>query len=103
MINDALRLVRVFHNINQSKMADLLDITRSYLSEIESGKKDPSISILEKYGEVFDMPASSILLFSEKIEDDTISERTRVSVAKKVIRIMDWLAETRKYSERKVG
>lgn len=103
MINEALRLVRVFHNVNQSEMAIRLGISRSYLSEIEAGKKEPSIVLLEKYGTIFETPASSLLLFSEKLKDDSITEKTRVAVAGKIIRIMDWLAETKEFSDRKAG
>ena len=101
MINDALRLVRVFHDVNQSELADLLGISRSYLSEIESGKKKPSIELLEKYSVIFDTPPSSLLLFSETLQSDSISERTRMTVARKILKIMDWLAETKEFSERR--
>jgi transcriptional regulator with XRE-family HTH domain len=94
MLNEALRLVRVFHDINQSKMAKKLDISRSYLSEIESGKKTTSIEILDKYSIIFDIPSSSILLFSEKLESNTFTEKTRVVVASKILKIMNWLSET---------
>ena len=94
MLNEALRLIRVFHDINQSALAERIGISRSYLSELESGKKTPSLDLLEKYSVIFDIPPSSMLLFSEHLEQDSISERTRVSVAKKIIRIMNWLSET---------
>lgn len=97
MINNALRLVREFHNINQTTLSDMLGISRSYLSEIESGKKPPSIDLLKKYGELFDTPPSSLLLFSEKLESNTFAERTRVLMGKKIIKIMDWLVDSQKH------
>ena len=94
MLNEALRLVRVFHDINQSQLAEKLEISRSYLCEIESGKKIPSIDLLEKYASVFGIPPSSLLLFSESLQNNTLAEKTRTSVAKKIIKIMDWLSDT---------
>lgn len=94
MLNEALRLVRVFHDINQSKLADKLGISRSYLSEIESGKKTPSIELLEKYADIFDVSPSSLLLFSENLKNNAFPERSRVKIAKKIIKIMNWISES---------
>ena len=68
MINQALRLLRVFHDLKAFELADKLEISQSYLSEIESGKKKPSLELLEKYASVFHTPPSSILFFSEDLE-----------------------------------
>jgi transcriptional regulator with XRE-family HTH domain len=94
MLNEALRLVRVFHDIKQSQLAEMLGISRSYLSEIESGKKVANIDLLEKYAEIFEIPPSSLLLFSENIEKGIPSEKARVMFAKKIIKIMNWLSDT---------
>ncbi len=92
MLNKALRLIRVFHDKNQSQLADELDISKSYLSEIESGNKNVSIELLSKYGEIFSIAPSSLLLFSEKLESNDFSEKTRVVVAKKIIKMLEWIA-----------
>ena len=94
MLNEALRLIRVFHNMNQKELSIKLEISRSYLSEIESGKKNINIDLLNKYSRVFDIPSSSLLLFSENLENNKLSEKTRVYVAKKVVNIMNWISES---------
>jgi len=96
MISKALRLVRVFHGKNQSELAGQLEISRSYLCEIESGKKTPSMGILDRYAEVFEIPASSLLLFSEQISNPSKAENIRVKFAKKITILLDWIAETEK-------
>lgn len=67
-LNKALRLIRVYHDLNQKELAEKLGIVKSYLSEIESGKKMLTIPLLCKYSEVFTIPVSSIVLFAEKLE-----------------------------------
>ena len=94
MLNEALRLVRVFHRLNQSQLAKQMGISRSYLSEIEAGKKKPTLNILMQYSEIFGLPTSSLLLFSENLENNSVAEKTRHVVGKKLISIMNWLSET---------
>ncbi|MCA9422172.1 MAG: helix-turn-helix transcriptional regulator [Nitrospira sp.] len=92
MLNEALRLIRVFHDLNQKDLADKLGISNSYLSEIESGKKTPTLEVIEKYSEVFNMPSSSILFFSENLDSGEKSEKTKKSISNKVIKILDWIS-----------
>lgn len=91
MNGQALRLIRQFHNIKQSKLADDMHVSNSYLSEIESGKKDVTLELLKKYSEYFDIPMSSLMMFSEKLEDNSIAEKFRVNFATKIKKIMEWV------------
>ncbi len=69
MLSEALRLIRIFHDVKQRDMAARLRIAPSYLSEIEAGKKEPTMQLLRKYSEEFKIPMSSILFFAEHLED----------------------------------
>jgi len=92
MQDEALRLVRVFHDMNQTKLADRLGISRSYLSEIESGKKSPTLELLQKYAETFNMPLSSLLFFAENISTATCSDSVRAAIAGKALKMLQWIA-----------
>lgn len=92
MQHEALRLVRVFHDLSQTQLAERLGISNSYLSEIEGGKKSPSLDILEKYAEVFNMPLSSLIFFAENASDPSRSERMRVAIASKALKMLQWIA-----------
>lgn len=48
MLNEALRLIRIFHDTSQKDMAARLQISPPYLSEIEAGKKEPTLQLLRK-------------------------------------------------------
>ena len=91
MINDALRLIRVFHDLRQKELAEKLGIAASHLSEIEHGKKQPTLQLLEAYAAEFKMPVSSILFFSEQMNDGR-AERIRTQVSKKVIALLEFIA-----------
>lgn len=92
MQHEALRLVRVFHDLNQSELAERLSISKSYLSELESGKKAPTLELLQKYADTFGMPLSSLLFFAENVENPTRSDRVRVSIAGKALKMLQWIA-----------
>lgn len=94
MLNRALKLLRTYHQLKQVELAKRLDIGNSYLSEIENGLKTPSIDLLQKYSEIFKIPVSSIILFSEKIEEpQRSSEKLRVAAADKILRLLEWIDE----------
>lgn len=94
MLHRALKLLRTYHRMTQAGLASRLDISNSYLSEIESGIKQPGLDLLSKYSLVFDIPLSSIILFSEKIESGAgAGSKLRVAAANKVLRLLEWLDE----------
>ena len=43
-------------------------MSKSYLSEIEKGKKTPTISILEKISSSFNIPLSTLIILAENLE-----------------------------------
>lgn len=92
MLNKALRLIRVYHDLSQVDAAERLGLSKSYVSEIEKGEKNVSLAVLQKYSQAFDIPLSSLLLFSEKIEDAGRSDAVRVFVADKAVKLLEWVA-----------
>jgi transcriptional regulator with XRE-family HTH domain len=87
----ALKLVRSYHDLSQIELAEKLDISRSYLSEIEAGRKTPSMDILSEYSRQFAVPLSTLLLVSEGFEDRTVSGRLKKSATGKAIRFLEWV------------
>ncbi|MEH6445558.1 MAG: helix-turn-helix transcriptional regulator [Oceanospirillaceae bacterium] len=92
MINKALRLIRQFHEVKQTDLAKQLNISKSYLSEIESGKKTVSFELLQKYSQIFEIQTSSLVFFSECISSkNKFSEKFRSNFAGKLLNIMEWV------------
>lgn len=93
MLSDALRLIRVFHDVKQAELATRIGVSKSYLSEIESGKKTPTLDVIDKYAREFTIPSSSILFFSERLSDDRSQKdaEKRKYIADKIIQFLSFL------------
>lgn len=87
MINEGLRLIRVFHDCKTSELADALGLSASYISEIESGKKTPSMETLQKYAKHFDTTVSAIMFFAEDIDKDK-KKPAKAAIRNKLIKFM---------------
>jgi transcriptional regulator with XRE-family HTH domain len=85
MLSEALRLIRVFHDLKQVELAEKLGVSKSHISEIESGNKTPSLELIDRYSKTFGLPMSSIMFFAENIEGAGNGEKARAFVASKVI------------------
>lgn len=90
----ALRSLRVFHDLSQTEAATKLEISKSFLSELEAGKKDPTLALLSRYAEVFSVPLSSLLFFAEQMGAKPANAAV-AGIAPKVIRLLDWIAEVK--------
>jgi transcriptional regulator with XRE-family HTH domain len=95
MLHSALRHLRRYHGMRQQDLADQLKISHNYLSEIESGVKAHAITVdlLNRYAAIFRVPASNIMLFSEQMGSNKRSEKMRVAMAAKLLKVLDWIDE----------
>ena len=59
-----IALVRKNMNISQGELAEAVKVTQSYLSQIESGNKEASISLLEKICKKLRVPVGCIHMLS---------------------------------------
>lgn len=87
MLGEALRLIRVFHDCKPGDLAKALDLSASYISEIENGKKTPSMETLNKYADYFETSVSAIMFFSEELDKE--NERSfKASARSKLIKFL---------------
>ncbi|MDB6181056.1 helix-turn-helix transcriptional regulator [Paracoccus fistulariae] len=88
MIHEALRLIRVFHDLKQVELAEKLGISKSHISEIEKGNKSPSLDLIQRYATEFKIPVSSIMFFAEELPNAKSGDKIRSKIAGKVIDIL---------------
>lgn len=103
MLSEALRLIRVFHDMRQTELAERLGISTSYLSEIEGGKKKPKVELIERYSSEFGIPSSSILFFAESLECPseaiTSAARARGIIARKVVNFLRMIEDRTEHAK----
>jgi transcriptional regulator with XRE-family HTH domain len=56
-----IRAFRLDKGWSQVEMADLLAMNRGYLSEIETGKKDPSLTMLKAIADGLSIPMAELV------------------------------------------
>jgi len=49
--------------------------------------------MLKRYSEVFSVPVSSLMLFSEQLDVRKPGDKVRVAAAGKILKILDWIDE----------
>jgi transcriptional regulator with XRE-family HTH domain len=95
MLSEALRLLRIFHDLKQNELAERLGLSKSYVSELEKGNRTPSLEVVEKYAKAFNIPTSSILFFSENLPEASegrwSGDKAKQAIAKKVIGFLQFV------------
>lgn len=92
MINEALRLLRLYVGLSQKQLSAEIEISQSMISEIESGAKAVSMEILEKYSERLNVRMSQLLFFAEELDGEPIKMRGKLIVANRVLQLLEKLS-----------
>ena len=56
-----IREMRLLKGISQEKLAELADLDRTYITGIERGKRNVSITVMEKLSFAFETPLSELV------------------------------------------
>ena len=76
-IGNAIKTIRESASLNQGDLANKLGIAQSYLSNIETGRKKPSLRLLEKIAKTVNVPLP--ILFWLCADRNDISEEKRIA------------------------
>lgn len=69
MIGETIKLLRTVYGINSQDLAFKIEISQSYMSEIENNKKVPKLEIIEKISEIFKIKTSYLIYIDEEVEE----------------------------------
>ena len=87
-MGEALRLLRIFNGYKSAELAKKLELSQSYVSELENGKKQPTMEVLDKYAKVFEMKKSTLMLFAESLEGEEIKNDKKQRIARAVMKLL---------------
>ena len=65
-LGTVLQLLRIANNLSIKELAEKINTSSAYISEIEANKKKPSLELLSKYSEALGVSTSTILYFDEE-------------------------------------
>lgn len=74
-MSETLKLLRIFFGYKSVEMAKKLNISQSFLSEVENGKKNATLELLNQYSKVLNIKVSTIVLLSESLENNKDSKK----------------------------
>lgn len=92
-LNEALRLIRVFHDIKIKDLADKLNVSSGFISDIEKGNKNPSLDLIEKYAEYFQTSSSALLFFAEELDKEKGRGPFKIAIRNKMLKFLQALED----------
>lgn len=96
MIGEVLKRMRKIYGYKATEMSIELGISPSYLSEIENGKKQPSLDLLRKYSSIFGIKLSSLILLAESYEEANAQGKGTAMIRSMMIGLINNMSKFRK-------
>lgn len=83
-----LKMIRTLYGRTVKDVAQALGISPSYLSEIENGKRKPTLEVLSGYSKEFKIAMSSLLFMSEEKMFSAQLETLRFKAQDRALKIL---------------
>ena len=64
-LGTAIKLIRTSSGLKQKDVATKVGVTSNYISLVESGNREPSVSLLKKLATIFGVPVGLFFLWEE--------------------------------------
>lgn len=80
-----LRLVRIARDMSTKDLAQKMGVSPTYVSEVETNKKSPSLEMLSKFSSALGVSRSAILFFDEEGEKQGYNyQKLLIEILKKI-------------------
>lgn len=83
-IGERIRFIRESKGFTQSKLADMIHISPSFMNRIEQGSSMPGLELVKTIADALNVPTQDVLcdLFTYSIETATTSEKIKIVAEK---------------------
>lgn len=77
LLGERIKAERKKINLSQNKLAEMVEVSPSFLSQVEKGKNEPSLSTLKKIAGCLDVTVSYLLGEEENIRKNLVKKNSR--------------------------
>jgi len=91
LINEALRLIRVYNDITPQDLAKKLNIKVDVIYRIEAKRQSVTQNVLELYSQEFNIPISSLWFFAEEFPNASKGQKVKHYFAQKIIDFLTFI------------
>jgi len=100
LLSDRIKLYRVAKRLTQDELAEKLYVSTGYISEIETGRRTPSLPLLVKLFELLDCSPNDLFEYEDK--KDTCDGCSYKNVDNTIAETVDMLTKLRPDEKHKV-
>jgi len=88
----AIRIARAARGLSQKDVAELVQVKPSYVSLLESGKRqNPSVSVMQQFAVALGIPVDLLMLLATDYSDgDRIEPRDARRLGEAMIHLCEW-------------
>lgn len=85
MIGNTIKELRIKKGFNQMNFALRLDVTQTHLSQVEGGKKNPSLKMIKDVADLFFIPWEGLVILSLEESGIVMDKKEEFKVIKPMI------------------
>lgn len=88
-IGELMKKIRLIYGFKAVYVSQELNISSSYLSEIEHNKRAPSIELLQAFADLCDLKLSMLILIAEEYSDMRDNDTADKIIQRKMIKLVN--------------
>jgi transcriptional regulator with XRE-family HTH domain len=83
-IYEKIKQLRTSKNLSQAELAEKLDLSHGHITRLETGKFNPSIEVLKKIADLFDVSADYLLndsidgIYDTEIQNEPLNNKIKL-------------------------